>query len=779
MSAIAIVLAEMGHTVSGSDIREQPVLDRLRAAGIAIHVGHQRQPTSRVVTPSPPRRRYQRATSSCATPPNSAFRHCAEPACWRRSAPAPAPWLSPARMARRRPSSMLMLALAEGGLTPSFLIGGDVADAGTGAQWTGSDLLVVEADESDGTHVELPLYATMLTNIEVDHLDHHGSFDAIVASFDRYLGQVDGPEGAVRRRPALRGTGRRALGDDVWARPPAPSIERSRCTRRRGRSASRSNITGPCSGRSNSRYAGLHNVANAVGVVAMATELGRAVRVSRHGAQPFRWRRSSIRHSRRRRRCDVRRRLRPPADGDRRGHRRGEGQRRQLEAGDRRLPAEPLQPHVGDVPRLCAMRSSTPMSSCSRRSMRRARRPIPGVTGHLVVDAVLRGTSRFTRRVAAASRGHHLVSRRRSRRGRRLHFDGLWRHRHAARRGDGPAIGAESRNDDGTPRRAHRGCRRGARRSRRARRCAGAIHDVPPRWTGDVVRTCTVDRRPRRRRGSTSRVRTACACRRARVESARRRRRLSGHRRLGDRARWRSRAPERGRAAAEGPERRAGLALPVVARRLAAAGLRGFEWAVGVPGSFGGAVRMNAGGHGSDMASCLVAAHVFDLASGTAAWRPVDDLGLRFRSSNLTSLDVVVAVTLAVHCRRPRRRRGGDRRDRQVASGEPARWSERRLGVRQPGSGRGQRGAADRRARPSRAAPRNGVGVGEARQLHPDHGGRLGRRRAGGHRTRSGAGCRCHRFRAAQRGPPRRIRGRAHERAPRRARRARRRRGSG
>ena len=45
------------------------------------------------------------------------------------------------------------------------------------------------------------------------------------------------------------------------------------------------------------------------------------------------------------------------------------------------------------------------------------------------------------------------------------------------------------------------------------------------------------------------------------------------------------------------------MALPVVARRTAAAGLTGFEWAVGVPGSIGGAVRMNAGGHGSDMAA--------------------------------------------------------------------------------------------------------------------------------------------------------------------------------
>jgi UDP-N-acetylmuramate dehydrogenase len=117
----------------------------------------------------------------------------------------------------------------------------------------------------------------------------------------------------------------------------------------------------------------------------------------------------------------------------------------------------------------------------------------------------------------------------------------------------------------------------------------------------------------------------------------------------------------------------AGLALPVVARRLAAAGWRGFEWAVGVPGSLGGAVRMNAGGHGSDMASCLVAALVFDLASGTAAWRTVDELGLRFRASNLTSLDVVAEVRIRVEA--------GDKDEAEADIGEIVRWRR----VNQPG----------------------------------------------------------------------------------------------
>src|SRR5690606_4287009 len=56
--------------------------------------------------------------------------------------------------------------------------------------------------------------------------------------------------------------------------------------------------------------------------------------------------------------------------------------------------------------------------------------------------------------------------------------------------------------------------------------------------------------------------------------------------------------------------------LPVVARRTAGAGLTGFEWAVGVPGSIGGAVRMNAGGHGSDMAASLVSIRVVRLDGG-------------------------------------------------------------------------------------------------------------------------------------------------------------------
>ena len=91
----------------------------------------------------------------------------------------------------------------------------------------------------------------------------------------------------------------------------------------------------------------------------------------------------------------------------------------------------------------------------------------------------------------------------------------------------------------------------------------------------------------------------------------------------------------------------AGVSLPVLARRTAAAGLTGFEWAVGVPGSLGGAVRMNAGGHGSDIAAALVDVTVIDLAHGGVEQVLVaGDIGLAFRSSALPATSMVVEASL-------------------------------------------------------------------------------------------------------------------------------------
>jgi UDP-N-acetylmuramate dehydrogenase len=86
--------------------------------------------------------------------------------------------------------------------------------------------------------------------------------------------------------------------------------------------------------------------------------------------------------------------------------------------------------------------------------------------------------------------------------------------------------------------------------------------------------------------------------------------------------------------------------LPVVARRTAAASLTGFEWAVGVPGTIGGGVRMNAGGHGSDMAASVVGVRVVDLATGEDEHMSIDALGLGFRRSALVATQIVTVVEL-------------------------------------------------------------------------------------------------------------------------------------
>jgi UDP-N-acetylmuramate dehydrogenase len=108
----------------------------------------------------------------------------------------------------------------------------------------------------------------------------------------------------------------------------------------------------------------------------------------------------------------------------------------------------------------------------------------------------------------------------------------------------------------------------------------------------------------------------------------------------------------------------AGLDLPIAARRLAKSGVTGFEWAVGVPGSFGGAAVMNAGGHGSDMNESLVSVTLWHDAE-TRTWsRELLDYG--YRTSSIRRDDLVTAVRLHL--------RPGDSEAAQERIREVVRW---------------------------------------------------------------------------------------------------------
>jgi UDP-N-acetylmuramate dehydrogenase len=112
---------------------------------------------------------------------------------------------------------------------------------------------------------------------------------------------------------------------------------------------------------------------------------------------------------------------------------------------------------------------------------------------------------------------------------------------------------------------------------------------------------------------------------------------------------------------AAGPEPSAGaevvaggaVALPVLARQAAAAGWRGLEFFVGIPGSVGGAVRMNAGGHGRETVEVLRRAQVVRLDGTSATWHDVGTLDLSYRHSAIGSREVVVGAAFAVEADDP------------------------------------------------------------------------------------------------------------------------------
>jgi UDP-N-acetylmuramate dehydrogenase len=106
--------------------------------------------------------------------------------------------------------------------------------------------------------------------------------------------------------------------------------------------------------------------------------------------------------------------------------------------------------------------------------------------------------------------------------------------------------------------------------------------------------------------------------------------------------------------------------LPVLARQAAEGGWTGLTWAVGVPGSVGGAVRMNAGGHGADMAGCLLRYTWVDLLGDAGGTDDVARLRYGYRSSSVGAAELVVEAELAVT--------PGDAQVEQTALSSIVRW---------------------------------------------------------------------------------------------------------
>nr|WP_308116873.1 UDP-N-acetylmuramate--L-alanine ligase [Pseudonocardia sp. WMMC193] len=189
MSGIARILLARGVRVSGSDAKDSRTVLALRALGAEIAVGHAAEhvvgePTVVVSTAI----RETNPELAAARARGLAVVHRAQ---------ALAALTQGYRVAaiagthgKTSTTSMLTVALQHCGVDPSFAIGGDLTVTGAGAHHGGGDVFVVEADESDGSFTAFAPNVAVVTNVEPDHLDHHGDEASYRAVFEEFLGRI-------------------------------------------------------------------------------------------------------------------------------------------------------------------------------------------------------------------------------------------------------------------------------------------------------------------------------------------------------------------------------------------------------------------------------------------------------------------------------------------------------------------------------------------------------------------------------------------------------------
>jgi UDP-N-acetylmuramate--alanine ligase len=194
MSGIARILADRGFAVSGSDARDSPMLAGLAGRGVRTAVGHDAANLSLI--PGGP---TAVVVSTAVRPdnPEVVAARAAGIAVVRR-ADALAALMTDRRSVcvagthgKTSTTSMLTVALQHAGLDPSFAIGGELTGSGLGAHHGQGDVFVAEADESDGSFLSFSPHGAIVTNIEPDHLDHHGTAEAYTAVFDQFIDRIE------------------------------------------------------------------------------------------------------------------------------------------------------------------------------------------------------------------------------------------------------------------------------------------------------------------------------------------------------------------------------------------------------------------------------------------------------------------------------------------------------------------------------------------------------------------------------------------------------------
>lgn len=186
MSGIAEILHNLGYRVQGSDISENYNVDRLRKKGIAVSIGHKAENLGEAAV---------MVISSAVKKDNPEVLEARA-----RRIPVVRRAEMLAELMRLKISvaiagthgkttttSMTACLLDAGGMNPTVINGGIINAYGTNARLGTGEWMVVEADESDGTFIKLPSTIAIITNIDPEHLDHYGSFEAVKAAYQQLL----------------------------------------------------------------------------------------------------------------------------------------------------------------------------------------------------------------------------------------------------------------------------------------------------------------------------------------------------------------------------------------------------------------------------------------------------------------------------------------------------------------------------------------------------------------------------------------------------------------
>ena len=189
MSGIAEVMLNLGYTVQGSDLRESPIIGRLRELGAKVHIGQRAENLgeARVIV-----------ISSAIKPGNpelDAAHARALPVVRRAEMLAELMRLNwniavAGTHGKTTTTSMVAALLDAGGEDPTVINGGIIQAYGSNARMGQGRWMVVEADESDGTFVKLPATVAIVTNIDAEHMDHYGSVDALFDGFEAFASNI-------------------------------------------------------------------------------------------------------------------------------------------------------------------------------------------------------------------------------------------------------------------------------------------------------------------------------------------------------------------------------------------------------------------------------------------------------------------------------------------------------------------------------------------------------------------------------------------------------------